>query len=145
MSFKFNPNAAEERKYITKPGTYEVIVKSFKTDYLPPRADFYVKFALENTDGETVYSEIFNKPDKSGDYTRLNEFIAATATEEEKQALLSRGEFEIDEDFIKAIAEHSVGRRLKVVVTERKYTKRDGSEGVAYSGSYFRRLPVGPF
>jgi len=145
MSFKFNPNAAEERKYITKPGTYEVVVKSFKTDYLPPRADFYVKFALENTDGETVYSEIFNKPDKSGDYTRLNEFIASTATEEEKQALLSRGEFEIDEDFIKAIAERSVGRRLKVVVTERKYTKRDGSEGVAYSGSYFRRLPVGPF
>lgn len=145
MSFKFNPNAAEERKYITKPGTYEVIVKSFKTDYLPPRADFYVKFALENNDGETVYSEIFNKPDKSGEYTRLNEFIAATATEEEKQALLSRGEFEIDEDFIKAIAERSVCRRLKVVVTERKYTKRDGSEGVAYSGSYFRRLPVGPF
>lgn len=144
MSFKFNPNAAEERKYITKPGTYEVVVKSFKADYLPPRADFYVKFALENADGETVFSEIFNKPDKSGEYTRLNEFLAATASKEEIEGYLARGEFEIDEDFIKSIAERSIGRRLKVVVTERKYTKRDGTEGVAYSGSYFRKHPDGP-
>lgn len=144
MSFKFNPNAAEERKYITKPGTYEVVVKSFKADYLPPRADFYLKFALENAEGETVFSEIFNKPDKSGEYTRLNEFLAATASKEEIDGYMARGEFEIDEDFMKGIAERAIGRRLKVVVTERKYTKRDGTEGVAYSGSYFRRLPNGP-
>jgi hypothetical protein len=144
MSFKFNPTAAEERKYITKPGTYEVIVKSFKADYLPPRADFYVKFALENADGETVFSEIFNKPDKSGEYSRLNEFLAATASKEEIEGYLARGEFEIDEEFIKGVAERAIGRRLKVVVTERKYTKRDSSEGVAYSGSYFRKHQDGP-
>jgi hypothetical protein len=103
-----------------------------------------VKFALENSDGETVFSEIFNKPDKSGEYTRLNEFLAATASKEEIEGYLARGEFEIDEDFIKGVAERAIGRRLKVVVTERKYTKRDGTEGVAYSGSYFRKHPDGP-
>jgi hypothetical protein len=144
MSFKFNPNAAEEKKYISKPGTYEVIVKSFTAQYMPPRADFYARIALANAEGEVVFSDLFSKPEKNGEYNRLNEYVAATASKEEIDGYIARGEFEIDEDWVKSVVERSIGRRLKVKVTERKYMKKDGTEGVAYQGSFFVRLPSGP-
>ena len=117
MSFKFDPNGAQERKYITKPGIYEVVVKAFTPSFLPPRNDFYVRIALENTEGESVFADIFQKAEKNGSHERLNQFVAATA---------------------------AIGRRLKVKVTERKYVKKDGTEGVAYQGSFFFRHPDGP-
>ena len=148
MSFKFDPTAGEERRFITKPGTYDVTVKSTLTGYLPPRNDFYVRFILEDGAGESVTADIFSKPEKNGEYSRLNQYIASTATTDEIKSYLSRGEFDIDEEFVKMIAECAVGRVLRVVVTERRYTKKDGTEGVAYQGSFFRRLkdgPVNPF
>ena len=48
------------------------------------------------------------------------------------------------EDWVKLISERAIGRRLKVKVTERKYVKKDGTEGVAYQGSFFFRHPDGP-
>ena len=144
MSFKFDPKAAEGRKYVSAPGTYDVAVESAKFDYMPPRSDFYAKLTLVTDSGEIVPADLFKKPEKSGEHARLNQFIAATATKAEIDALLKRGEFEVDEDFLKEVVNTSVGRRLKVVVTERKYTRKDGTEGVAHNGSYFRRLPEGP-
>jgi len=144
MSFKFDPKAGEERRYITKAGTYDVTVKSFTEAYLPPRSDFYVRFVLETAEGESVSADVFAKPEKNGEYGRLNQFIASTATKEEIDGYVSRGEFDIDQDFVSAIAQRAVGRQLKVVVTERTYTKKDGTQGVAYQGSFFRRLPAGP-
>jgi hypothetical protein len=143
MSFKFDPSAAEERKYITKAGTYDVKVTAWKADVMPPRADFYIRFTLVNNEGEAVFADIFKKAEKSGTYDRLNQFIASTATNDEIKKYMDRGEFEIDEDFLNLIAERSVGRRLRVVVTERKYQKKDGTEGVAYQGSFFRKHPDG--
>jgi hypothetical protein len=144
MSFKFNPNAADEKKYISKPGVYEVVVKSFTGQYMPPRADFYARIALANAEGEVVFADIFSKAEKNGEYNRLNEYIAATATKEEVEKYLSMGEINVDEDWVRLVVERSIGRRLKVKVTERKYTKKDGTEGVAYQGSFFTRLPGGP-
>jgi hypothetical protein len=115
MSFKFDPNAASERKYITKPGTYDVVVKSWTEAWLAPRADFYIRF-----------------------------FVAASATKEEINRLIQRGDFDVTDDFLREIATRSTGRAIRVVVTEKKFLKRDGTEGVAYQGSFFRRLPNGP-
>lgn len=36
MAFKFNPNAAEDRKYVSKAGTYTATVQASKQDYLRP-------------------------------------------------------------------------------------------------------------
>jgi len=144
MSFKFNPNSAEERKFINKPGTYDVTVQSVEYKYMPPSADFYAKFTLITADGEVTSADIFLKPERNGEYGRLNQFVASTSTDAEVKALLARGEFDVDEEFIRAIAERAVGRNLKVVVTEREYNKKDGSKGVAYNGSFFRRLSSGP-
>ena len=91
-----------------------------------------------------VFGDIFAKPDKSGGHERLEQFVASTAVDAEIKEYLSGGEFEVNEDFLAKVTQRSVGRNLKLVVTERKYTKRDGTEGVAYQGSYFRRLPNGP-
>jgi hypothetical protein len=144
MSFKFNPNAGDDKKYVSKAGTYEVSVTSVKQDYLPPRADLYARIAFTTTDGEMVFGDIFAKPDKNGGHERLEQFVASTAIDAEIKEYLSGGEFEVNEDFLAKVTQRSVGRTLKLVVTERKYTKRDGTEGVAYQGSYFRRLPNGP-
>lgn len=144
MSFKFNPNAGDERRYVTKAGTYEVTVQSFKADYMAPRATFIVRVAFVTKDGETVYGDLFMSPDKDGGHSRVEQFLASTATDEEKKGYLAAGEIEVDEAFLRTIAERAVGRNLKARVTERKYTKKDGTEGVAYQASYFNRLPDGP-
>jgi hypothetical protein len=144
MSFKFDPKAAEGRKYVSKAGTYDCTVEAVKYEYMPPRSDFYAKFTLVTAEGETTSADIFLKPEKNGEYGRLQQFMAASATKDEIDKYLSRGEFDIDEEFIRLIGERAVGRSFKVVVTERKYTRKDGTEGVAYNGSFFKRLPQGP-
>jgi hypothetical protein len=144
MSYKFNPNAADDKKFVSKAGTYDVSVTSVKQDYLPPRADLYARITFTTTDGEIAFGDIFAKPDKNGGHDRLDQFVAATSIDSEIKELLSEGEVEVNEDFLAKVTQRSVGRHLKLVVTERKYTKRDGTEGVAYQGSFFRRLPNGP-
>lgn len=145
MSFKFNPNAADDRKYVSKAGVYEATLQAVKQDYLPPRADLYCKLTFVTTDGETVYADIFAKADKNGGHERLDQFLAATATPDEVKELLAGGELEVDEGFLSKVTNRAIGRNLKVVVTERKYTKKDGTEGVAYQGSFFRKLPNAPY
>jgi len=144
MAFKFNPNAAEDRKYVSKAGTYTATVQASKQDYLPPRADLYARITFVTSEGETVYGDLFAKPDKNGGHDRLEQFVAATANDEEIKKYISGGELEVDEAFLTAVCTRAVTRSLKVKVTERKYTKKDGSEGVAYQASFFTRLPGGP-
>lgn len=144
MAFKFNPNAAEDRKYVTKAGTYEATVQAYKVDYLPPRADLYGRITFVTVDGETVFGDLFAKPDKNGGHERLEQFVAATAVDSEIKEYISAGEQEVDDAFLGKVLARSVGRPLKVKVTERKYTKKDGTEGVAYQASFFVRLPNGP-
>ena len=144
MSFKFNPNAGDDKKYVSKAGVYEVSVTSVKMDYLPPRADLYIRVTFTTTDGELVNSDIFGKPDKNGGHERLDQFVASTAVDTEIKEYISGGEFEVNEDFLQKVGSRAIGRNLKLVVTERKYTRKDGTEGVAYQGSFFRRLPNGP-
>jgi hypothetical protein len=144
MAFKFNPNAAEDRKYVTKAGTYTATVQGAKQDYLPPRADLYARITFVTTEGETVFGDLFAKPDKSGGHERLEQFLAASATDEEVKEYVAGGELEVDETFLEKILARAKGRNLKVRVTERKYTKKDGTEGVAYQASFFTRLPNGP-
>jgi hypothetical protein len=144
MAFKFNPNAAEDRKYVTKAGTYTATVQGAKQDYLPPRADLYARITFVTTEGETVFGDLFAKPDKSGGHERLEQFLAASATDEEVKEYVAGGELEVDETFLEKILARARGRNLKVRVTERKYTKKDGTEGVAYQASFFTRLPNGP-
>jgi hypothetical protein len=144
MAFKFNPNAAEDRKYVTKAGTYTATVQGAKQDYLPPRADLYARITFVTTEGETVFGDLFAKPDKNGGHERLEQFLAASATDEEVKEYVAGGELEVDETFLEKILARARGRNLKVRVTERKYTKKDGTEGVAYQASFFTRLPNGP-
>jgi len=144
MAFKFNPNAAEDRKYVSKAGTYTATVQGAKQDYLPPRADLYARITFVTTEGETVFGDLFAKPDKSGGHERLEQFLAASATDDEVKEYVSGGELEVDETFLEKILARAKGRTLKVRVTERKYTKKDGTEGVAYQASFFTRLPNGP-
>jgi hypothetical protein len=144
MSYKFDPNAGADRKYVSKEGTYTVTVQSVEHKYMPPRTDFYAKLTLVTDEGETTSADIFLKPEKNGTFSRLNQFVASTSTDAEVKALLARGEFDIDENFIKEITDRAVGRRMKVVVTSREYTRKDGSAGVAYQGSFFRKLAEGP-
>jgi hypothetical protein len=144
MSFKFNPNAGDDKKYVSKAGVYEVSVTSVKMDYLPPRADLYIRATFTTTDGELVNSDIFAKPDKNGGHERLDQFVASTAVDTEIKEYIAGGEFEVNEDFLQKVGSRAIGRNLKLVVTERKYTRKDGTEGVAYQGSFFRRLPNGP-
>ena len=144
MSFKFNPNAGEEKKFVSKAGTYQATVSAAKIDWLPPRSDLMMRLTFTTTDGEMCFGEIFAKPDKDGGHSRLESFLASTATEDEVKRYIDSGNIEVDEDFIRMISERSVGRNLKIKVTERKYLKKDGSEGVSYSASFFNRLPDGP-
>ena len=144
MSFKFNPNAGDDKKFVSKAGVYEVSVTSVKMDYLPPRADLYIRATFTTTDGELVNSDIFAKPDKNGGHERLDQFVASTAVDTEIKEYIAGGEFEVNEDFLQKVGSRAIGRNLKLVVTERKYTRKDGTEGVAYQGSFFRRLPNGP-
>jgi len=144
MAFKFNPNAAEDRKYVTKAGTYTATVQGAKQDYLPPRADLYARITFVTSEGETVFGDLFAKPDKSGGHERLEQFLAASATDDEVKEYVAGGELEVDETFLEKILARAKGRNLKVRVTERKYTKKDGTEGVAYQASFFTRLPNGP-
>lgn len=144
MSFKFNPNAAEDRKYVSKAGTYLATVQASKQDYLPPRADLYARITFVTNEGETVFGDLFAKPDKNGGHERLEQFLAATATDAEIKEYVAGGELEVDESFLANILARAKGRSLKVRVTERKYTKKDGTEGVAYQASFFTRLPNGP-
>lgn len=144
MSFKFNPNAADDRKYVTKAGTYLATVQATKQDYLPPRADLYARITFVTNEGETVFGDIFAKPDKNGGHSRLEQFMASTASDPEIQEYVAAGSLEVDESFLERVLTRSIGRRLKVQVTERKYVKKDGSEGVAYQASFFNRLPNGP-
>ena len=144
MAFKFNPNAADERRYVTKAGTYDVTVQSFRKDYLQPRATFVVRIAFIASEGETVFGDLFLTPDKDGGHSRVEQFVASTATDEEAKGYLAAGDIEVDESFLQTVAERAVGRNLKAKVTERKYTKKDGTEGVAYQASYFVRLTGGP-
>jgi hypothetical protein len=144
MAFKFNPNAAEDRKYVSKAGTYTATVQASKQDYLPPRADLYARITFVTSEGESVFGDLFAKPDKNGGHDRLEQFVAATANDEEIKKYISGGELEVDEAFLTTVCTRAVTRTLKVKVTERKYTKKDGSEGVAYQASFFTRLPAGP-
>lgn len=144
MAFKFNPNAAEDRKYVSKAGNYTATVQATKQDYLSPRADLYVRITFVTNEGETTFGDIYAKPDKTGGHDRLEQFMAATATDEEIKEYVAGGQLEVDEGFLDRIMTRAKGRTLKVRVTERKYIKKDGSEGVAYQASFFNRLPNGP-
>jgi hypothetical protein len=103
MAFKFNPNAAEDRKYVTKAGTYTATVQGAKQDYLPPRADLYARITFVTSEGETVFGDLFAKPDKSGGHERLEQFLAASATDEEVKEYVAGGELEVDETFLEKI------------------------------------------
>jgi hypothetical protein len=129
---------------VTKAGTYTATVQGAKQDYLPPRADLYARITFVTSEGETVFGDLFAKPDKSGGHERLEQFLAASATDEEVKEYVAGGELEVDETFLEKILARAKGRNLKVRVTERKYTKKDGTEGVAYQASFFTRLPNGP-
>jgi hypothetical protein len=144
MSFKFDPNAANERKYITKAGLYDLTVRSFTKDYMEPRADFYLRFTLVNDQDEIVFGDLFKKPEKSGTHERINQFVASTASADEINEYLAMGECDMTEDFMEKFANRAVGRRVRVVVTEKKFMRKNGEEGVAYQGSFFRRHPDGP-
>lgn len=144
MSFKFNKDAASEKRYINAEGVYTVTVKSVSFDYIPPRADFYARIILETSEGEATSTEIFSKAEKSGKYTRMEQFIAATCNEVEAEKYGNLpSDFTPDEEFLKLVCNRAVGRRLKVEVKKREYAKKDGTTGVAYNAAWFRRLPEG--
>lgn len=142
MALKFNPNPSA-KKYLAKAGTFDATVQSFEAKYTT-RAEYYVKLTFLTKDGELTSGILSAKPDKNGGHSRLNDFIASTATDDEIKKYVDSGEIEVDENFVGMVAERSKGRGLTIEVKEREYTKADGSKGQSFEAVFFRRLPDGP-
>ncbi|MFN7340293.1 MAG: hypothetical protein ACK5VI_04330 [Opitutia bacterium] len=143
MSYKYDPSAFNDTVYVKEEGKFPFHVKSVEFTFTPT-AVLIAKMILEREDGAVTTSKLFGKPEKSGQWTRLNQFIGSTSTKAEIEGLLAKGEFDITDDFIKSVCERSVGRRLMGEVRKEEYTKRDGTPGVAYSVSFYRPHAEGP-
>ena len=143
MSYKYNPKDLEEKTYVREEGKFPLTVRSVEFSFTPS-AILIAKFTLEREDGAVTTGKLFGKPEKSGEWTRLNQFIGSTSTKAEIQDLLNRGEFDITDDFIKKVCDRSVGRQMIGDVRKEEYTKKDGTPGVSYGVVFFRPHPQGP-
>lgn len=144
MSYKYNPDDLSEKIYLKEEGKFDFIVKAVEFTWTP-NAVLIAKMELEReSDGASTTSKLFGKPEKSGKWTRLNQFIGSTSTKAEIESLLARGEFDITDDFIKKVCDRAVGRRIVGEVRKEEYLKKDGTPGTAYSVTFFRPHPKGP-
>lgn len=142
MSLRFNPNP-EKNKYVTKPGVYEAKLLRFEAAYTQ-QAEYYAKLTFQTKDGELVGGLLSTKADKSGNHTRLNDFMASTATAAEIEEYIGAGEVEVDESFLERVLLRAKGRTLQVDVRSKTYKKKDGTEGTGFEAVFFVRLPNGP-
>jgi hypothetical protein len=142
MSFKFNPNPVRAN-FLTKPGIYEVCVTSLKFAYTQA-ADYYCQITFQTKDGEQVTGMLSTKADKSGAYTRLNDFVAATSIKSEIDELVAAGEVDVTEAFFEKVVRRAQNRYLSVDVRSKTYTKKDGTKGEGVEAVFFARLPAGP-
>lgn len=144
MSYKYNPDHLSEKTYVKEEGKFDFVVKTVDFTFTS-NAVLIAKVGLERlSDGAVTSTKIFGKPERSGEWTRLNQYIGSTSTKREIDDLLARGEFDISDDFIKKVVDRSVGRRLVGDVRKEEYTKKDGTQGVAYSVVFYRPHPDGP-
>lgn len=144
MSYKYNPDHLNDKTYVKEEGKFDFVVKA--ADYtFTSNAVLIAKVTLERIgDGASTTTKIYGKPERSGEWTRLNQYIGSTSTKAEIDDLLARGEFDISDDFIKKMVERSVGRRLVGDVRKEEYTKKDGTPGVAYSVVFYKPHADGP-
>lgn len=142
MSLRFNPNP-EKNKYVSKPGVYVSKLLRFDAAYTQ-QAEYYAKLTFQTADGELVGGLLSVKADKAGNHTRLNDFMASTATDAEIKEYLDAGEVEVDESFLEKVLTRAKGRSLSVDVRSKTYKKKDGTEGTGFEAVFFVRLPNGP-
>ena len=142
MSFKFNPNPVRAN-LLTKPGIYEASVTSLKFAYTQS-ADYYAQITFSTKDGEQVTGMLSTKADKSGEYSRLNGFVAASAIQSEIEEYMAAGEVEITESVFEKFLRRAQNRYLSVDVRAKTYTKKDGTKGEGVEAVFFARLPSGP-
>ncbi len=138
MSYKYDPNAFSDTTYVKEEGKFEFNIANAEYTFTST-AVLIAKLTLKRvSDGAVTTAKLFGKPEKSGNWTRLNQFIGSTSSKQEIDDLLARGEFDITDDFIKRVCERSVGRNLLGEVRKETYTKKDGTEGESYSVTFFR-------
>jgi hypothetical protein len=142
MSLRFNPNP-EKSKYVSKAGVYVAKLLRFEAAYTQ-QAEYYAKLTFQTADGELVGGLLSTKADKSGNHSRLNDFMAGTATTAEIEEYLNAGDVEVDESFLEKILLRAKGRTLSVDVRSKTYKKKDGTEGTGFEAAFFARLPSGP-
>lgn len=144
MSFKFNKEAASEKRYIDKPGVYTVTIVSANCGIKGTRASYVASLLMKTADGEYCTKDVYKDPDSKGNYTILEQFMAATCNDVEAQKYASLDEsFTPDEEFLKVIADRSIGRRVNVDIRPDKWIK-DGVERISHKVAFFRRHPEGP-
>jgi len=144
MSFKFNKDAASDKKYIDRPGVFEVTIVSANTGIKGTRASFVASLVMKTSDGEYCTKDVYKDPDSKGNYTILEQFMASTCTDIEAQKYSALPEsFTPDEEFLKLVADRSVGRRVNVDIRPDKWIK-DGVERISHKVAFFRRHPKGP-
>lgn len=145
MGFKYRDDAATERQFISKPGVYDVVVKSAKVGYRDPGALCCLKVIFETFDKQSAMAEYTVKPDRNGGYARIESFVAATASDEDKKDY-EANEYDVNEEFLALIGRRAIGRGLRIRVEERHWTsKTDPTKtGVSYDVNFCVRLPEGP-
>lgn len=138
MSYKYDPNAFSETTYVREEGKFEFTVTAAEYTFTA-KAVLIAKLTLKRvSDGAVTTAKLFGTPEKSGNWTRLNQFIGSTSTKQEIDDLLARGEFDITDDFIKRVCERAVGRNLVGEVRKETYVKKDGTDGESYGVTFFR-------
>lgn len=139
MSYKYDPNVFNDRNILREEGKFIFTVTGEPEYSFTNTGILVAKITLEREgDGAVTTAKIFGKPEKSGNWTRLNQYIGSTSNQQELDALVARGAFDITDDFIKEVIERSVGRKLKGEVLKETYQKKDGTQGEAYSVVFFR-------
>ena len=142
MSFKFNPNPIRAN-FLSKPGVYDATVASIKFAYTNG-GDYYAQITFVTKDNEQTTGMLSTRADKSGNYTRLNDFVAATAIQKEIDEYVAGGEVEITEAVFEKFLNRALNRYLTIDVRAKSYTKKDGTKAEGVEAVFFSRNPAGP-
>mgnify|MGYP003350137592 CR=1 FL=1 len=113
MSFKFNPNPVRAN-FLKEPGVYDCTVAALKFAYTNS-GDYYAQVTFVTKDNQQVTGILSTKPDKSGDHTRLNDFVVSTAIQKEIDEYVAAGEVEMSETLFEKLVRRGEGRRLSEI------------------------------
>lgn len=142
MSFKFDRNPIRAN-FLKEPGVYKASVASVKFAYTNG-GDYYAQITFVTADNQQTTGMLSTRADKSGEYSRLNGFVAATATDAEADEYVAAGSIDVNEAFLEKVVNRGLKRNLEIDVRSKSYTKKDGTKAEGVEAVFFNRLPNGP-